>query len=602
MRPITQFRKHSLILGCLLPLATAYGQVPDPQAMAEVNNLNTQFGVPINQISAPGSYTLTADLALSAASLSGGTPLQANPPVLGTVPAYPADQQDGVFIGVPPYKSQFLSPTQTFRFNYFHDRFDYGGPNTAPTQDYATTYGFDSVNASRDPSTINWWPAGTNFEALLNYPDWDLLMPALGLDVGRYDELVDLGEAPIIRAIINSGKYTPVFLTPAAYNEALIDLENAALDPPTLRQQSWYPSTASAADQAAFEKKYYDGFAMSQYATADAARQLGYKNISIYGWRPVYPRWFGLDTWPANPADDWYWQSVGLQVVSHVDIVNNSDYCFYWTPANVAYVLASNDLTLARIRSLPQEQQIPVRPYFWNQLHGGGGGNRWWRGQGLPTEEMRAIALLNAFTQVDGFSLWNVYGSNPNVSPPVTVGSDVMVRNIILAHQEGSGAPLLAHRYAALHITDVNSITGNVQFQVIDKFGYGDNFGEGPNFPFYDININTLMLHLRAPSEPLSGMFDGLALAKLLEYNLRNDNLVQDFDPQQTFAQQMPILRHVQSGNLHLVATYDPQVIYDMPARPITVPNFGGIAGLNLTFEADSEVRVYIVQTPATGS
>jgi hypothetical protein len=129
------------MLGCLLPLATAYSQNPAPEAMAEVTNLNTQFGVPIIGIPAvANSYTLIADYSLNIGTvLTAGTPLQPNPPALGAVPTYPVSEQDGVPAGTPPpYISQYVS--QTFQFNYFSNRFDYGGPNRWPTKRPSTSW------------------------------------------------------------------------------------------------------------------------------------------------------------------------------------------------------------------------------------------------------------------------------------------------------------------------------------------------------------------------------------------------------------------------------------------------------------------------------
>ena len=147
-----------------------------------------------------------------------------------------------------------------------------------------------------------------------------------------------------------------------------------------------------------------------------------------------------------------------------------------------------------------------------------------------------------------------------------------------------------------------NLETSERKKKLIDKTGYGTNYGVGPSFPFYDSTVGEMTPHLRAPSEPLSAMFEGLAMAKLLEWNLRNDTQQVDFNPQQTFGQGLPIERHLVSGNLHLIATYDPQVVYGQPSRPITVNNFAGVAGLTVTFPADDQVRVFVVQLPASGS
>jgi hypothetical protein len=239
-----------------------------------------------------------------------------------------------------------------------------------------------------------------------------------------------------------------------------------------------------------------------------------------------------------------------------------------------------------------------VRAYVSNQLIGGGGGWRWWTGQPLLSEEMRAIALLGAFTQYDGLVVFN-FGptSNDNLPPAITTGADVMIKdNAFTAGKEGGGAHTFA-RYDALHITGVDG-SGNVQFQLIDKTGWGDNFAVGPAFPFYDSTVTAMTSHLRTAYEPVAALFEGLALAKGVESILRTGTPVADFNSQQVFVQGTPILRHVVSGNLHLIATYDPQVAYGQPARTITVKDFNGVSGLTITFPADDQVRLFMVESP----
>jgi hypothetical protein len=575
----------------LLWTTFAYGADPAANAMLEINNITTQFGVPLIQLSATGgNRKLSASQSLTAAMLQG-VAIQPNPPELTSTPVYPPNQQDAV-PAPPPYISSDLG---NFRFQYFNNLFNFAGYHTWPSTDYAAVHGFNSVSAySRNSTTSPQMPSDTQWMASFSYPNWVTFMGTLGLDAGRYDELVDLGEDQIVQAVIQSGTYATV--TAANSDQLMLDMEHAALDPPTLRQQAWYPSASSPADRAAFEKKYYDGFALSEYAPVDAARQLGFKNISLYGWKPVSAGWFQAATFAADPATDWYWQNVGIQVVSHVDSINNSVYCYYWTIANAAYTLAQNDLNLKFVSSLPAAHRKPVHPYFWNQLHGGGGGWRWWAGQALATEEMQAITLLNAFTQYDGMVLWNWSGTgNDNVPPPLVVGTDVMVRDGSLsAVREGGGAQVFA-RYDALHITALDG-SGNVQFQLIDKANINGNYGVGAAFPFYDSTVDVMTPRLRAPSESLAAIFEGLAVAKLLEWNLRNDTQVVDFDAQRIYAQTLPISRHLSNGTLHIIATYDPQVVYGQPARNVVIPNFAGVDGLTVTLAADSQVRVFFLQ------
>jgi Concanavalin A-like lectin/glucanases superfamily len=581
-------------LACVVSVAAPLrAQEADYQANAEVFNLTQQFGLPVIQLGVgAGNYTLSAAQSLTAASLPQAV-IQNGAPQLGSAPAFPITQQDGVV--TPPYVSTGLG---NFGFDWFNNVYVFFGYYTWSTEDYAALHGFNALGSSyRDATTDSWEPAGTQWMTSVTNLNWDGVMSQLKLDPQRWDELMDLGAANVVQTILNA---SPSFFPPdpTRIDQLQIDLENAALAPAALRTQIWYPSGGTAEEMAAFEKKYYDGFALTQYSTVDAARQLGFKSLSVYGWNPSSVGWIGMPTYVADPAGEWYWQNVGLQVISHVDIVNNSVYCYYWDPANVAYTLARNDINLAFVNSLPPAQRKPVRPYFTNQLTGGGGGWRWWRNQPLATEEMRAMALLNAFTQYDGMVLWNWSGTvNDNVPPAIVTGADLMLAdNAFSASQEGGGAHSFT-RYDAVHILNADS-SGNIQIQLLNMDS-SHNYGVDPTLPTYDSTAAALTPHLRPPSEPLSGLFEGLALAKLLEWNLRNSRRVVDFDPQQVFAQVSPVSRHIKNGDLHILATYDPQVVYGKPARNLTISNFNGVSGLNLTLAADSQVRLYAVRIPA---
>jgi hypothetical protein len=628
--------------------SNAYAQGVPPEALSEASYIRQTFGVPIKRyVRAPGAYTLSIRDSLTASMLSGKV-IDNSPPYLSATPNYPAWQQDNT--STPAYIAPDIG---NFGFKYFHNEFNLGGWNSWPTQDYASTHGFGVVSSYyRDPyqwwsswspgngipqqtwNAGSWLPAQTQWMGWVSNLDWHTFGQTLGVAgtmCGNYlcyndihwDALVDIGENAVKQAILASNLFQQFGVyggalpfDPGKFSEFMIDLEHSALSPQQLRAKSWYPSSGTAEEKVAFEKKYYDGYAMSHYVPVKAARELGFRNISLYGWKPISANWYDLSGYVADPTTDWYWQFVGKQVIEHVDSVNNSVYNFYWTPENLAFTLAQNDLNIKFVNSLPASLRKPVRPYFWNQLHGGGGSSwNWWAGMPLASEEMRAMALLNAFTQYDGMVLWNWTGAGPTHSapPPIPSASKVnghfadgivqMFKEDFTAVSEVDGIAVNFSRYDAIYITNVDA-DGNVQFQRIDKLGSSqNNYGVGAGFPFYRSTKSALTPHLRAASEPLAGLFEGLAMTKLLEWNLRHGTIVSDQDSQQVFAlsqppavQIVPIIRHIANGDLHVVATYDPQVVYGKPARVIPVNNFGGVTGLNLTFPADSQVRVYMIR------
>ena len=68
--------------------------------------------------------------------------------------------------------------------------------------------------------------------------------------------------------------------------------------------------------------------------------------------------------------------------------------------------------------------------------------------------------------------------------------------------------------------------------------------------------------HLRAKSEPVAAMIEGMALVKPLEYTLRHGEVKIDIPARRQFKQTLPIVRRVKHGPVHIVMTYDPQVVH----------------------------------------
>lgn len=154
----------------------------------------------------------------------------------------------------------------------------------------------------------------------------------------------------------------------------------------------------------------------------EAAREVGYKNISIYSEQPV-PGFEELVHQNKYIVDKWA-ERIFLQILPLVDIVNPGPFCPAWLPAepdNVAFTLAHSDLSLKYLKA--KNSPRPLRQYFWYQFFGNSGdidkeGNPWYGLQALPMEDMRAMACLNAFTQYDGMVLYGWTGSVNHNKPP----------------------------------------------------------------------------------------------------------------------------------------------------------------------------------------
>lgn len=585
-----------LVLGDPCPVAAG----TPPEAWAEIKALETTFGVPAILIRPQArSYSIAKNKSLTAAKLRG-IKLQPDPPQITVFPSYDPRMADGTTS--PPYKVPQL---RNFRFNYFTNEFNYGGWHMFNAVDYACLHGFDTIFPyTRDPLGITHMPAGTKF---MTWPgwEWDPFMTAKSIPLGRWDKLWEIGEANLATQVRDYG-----FLAGRSgsdWDSCMIDVENWCYSPTELRTQPWYPSSDTEANRIAFEKKYYDGFALSKYVFVTAARAKGFRNISMYGLSP-YGKigWWGLDTDPAQPAGDWFWNLVAKQVTARLDIVNDSVYTYYWSPQNVAYTLAHNDLNLRYMATLPTVQRKPLRCYYENQCIGGNGGVRpptwaWYFNQPLMNEDMRAMAFMCFFTGANGLVLWNWSGTGNN-NIPVDINTefaslgycDVHLKDDLVATDQRTGLPVTFHRYDPLHITAINS--GVATFQKIIWWDWANNYGCIPANPTYTASVADLQAHTRAPNESLAGLFEGLAMAKVVEYTLAHGRPMLDFDPQLTFKNESVVCRRVRLNEINLVATYDPKALfYGNAPRSVALTNFDGVPGLNVTLPADAQPRLYVL-------
>ena len=164
-------------------------------------------------------------------------------------------------------------------------------------------------------------------------------------------------------------------------------------------------------------------------------------------------------------------------------------------------------------------------------------------------------------------------------------------KDAFTARQEGGGTRAFK-RYDL--ITFASLTNGAVRFQWVDPNKAKDH-GIGAGHPFYTAAAAALIAHLISPFECLQGLYRGLGLAKQVEWTVRHGKIVWDFDSKATLDKLLPIERHIQAGDLHVVATYDPKAVFGGGSRSVAVNNFAGVQGLNVTFPADAQVRIFLV-------
>jgi hypothetical protein len=383
----------------------------------------------------------------------------------------------------------------------------------------------------------------------------------------------------------------------------MIDIEDAVLPPAILHQQNYFPQTSPQAAQE-FERRYYAGYASTYLAAIAAARREGWQTISVYGWSPVRGGWWGLPNVSPDIATDWSWTTFGRPILDAVDIVNDSVYCYYWSSQNVAYVLANIDLNVARLRAVGSTKR--VRPYTWTLLHGGDAVRHWWTEQPLPNEEERAIATTIFFTGVDGFNAWNWSGTESlntvalrrkgeagATGDPGWEYLDVVVGSAFDAMSD-SGASQHFSRYDALHVLGLDDKTHEIRFQRI--LPTERDLGLGPQSAVYSAASEELLPHLRPRSDPIAALIEGMALAKAFEFILRYGEVKIDVAAQTQFAEELPIVRRVKIGPLHVLVTYDPTVVHGGQPRDVILDDFDGIPGLHVSLPADAETRIFVLE------
>lgn len=580
--------RHSLLvagLALLCGLGSLGAQAADP-GLAEIAALKAKVRsfVPAT-LPATGEVVLRPEQGVSIDDLRE-VELDDKPPVLGKrLAPYPPEMADDCPEGERPlYQPEAIRP---FRFRYFHNEFNVFGGHTWSLFDYAALHGFDILVRGVPEEVRSHMPADTHWLHMFYGPGWDEWMAVHQIPEGRYDLLPPL--ETLVDMLVESGKYDKDPLC----DHLTFDMEHGWLRPDNLRKQDWYPKNATAEEQAAFEQRYIRGFANTLIAPCLAARRQGWKNLGIYGFYPYPRQWGGLDKAQADPAGDWDWNTWGKDVYNAVDIIYASVYSFYWSPGNVAYVLANADLQKQMVDSMPVKK--PIRFYFMPTLHGGGGGWRWWQGQPIAREEFQASLSLGLFTGVDGADIWSG-GRSEFCSPPIPkANADLMIADDFVADSE-AGEAMAFKRYDVVHALSVDPEKKTVRFQ---KIAPGKpNQGVNDQAPFYTTDADELRSHLIPFAESFLGIFEGLALAKPFEYLLRHGEVKQDIPSTVQFGKGLPVVRRVKLGKISVIGTYDPNVIFGGQPRNVTLPDFDGHAGLTLVLPAEAKTRIFVVMEP----
>lgn len=592
----------SIALVLLLPEMPAGAADPagPAQAWREVEHLTkTVKGLPVVVLpSTPGTVTVAPSQTLTIEQLRG-VELDPDPPRLG--PPNDAFRELTAHLlsaENPPYVARDIGP---FRFRHLDVEFHYDGSrqSTWPICEYATTHGFNRLSLYK-VNTTNWGhlPAGTDWAKVSGYY-WANWFKAHQLEPNRWDQLAEAAERG--ERLIPEGALKPN----AAFSRYMVDLEFGGLLPADdLRRQPWYPADAGEATRAAFEKRYYAGYALAFSEPGRAAHRDGWQTVSIYAWQSFRQTWYGLDPRiQLDPTTPWVRHFLD-SIYDAYDILHLDGYCYEWSPRNVAFALRTADEGRSYVQTRPTPK--PVRLYASTVILNKPACGPWLRVQPLPNEEMRAIVALQFFTGVDGIIQWCFAGNNDHTRPPdlMRFADKPQATNVVqvghtFAARDAAGTAHAFKRYEFLRVQNVDTNTGTASFYRIRA---DTRLEDQPpdRESVCALPCAELGAVLRPVSEPVAAFIEGLALVRPLEYTLRHGEPKQDIDMQRAWSEILPIVRRVTLGNLHVLATYDPAVVHGGAPRRITLDDFGGNKGLTLVLPADEQVRLVLLKSPAS--
>jgi hypothetical protein len=383
----------------------------------------------------------------------------------------------------------------------------------------------------------------------------------------------------------------------------MVDLEFGGLLPlEDLRRQPWYPAGSNAACRAAFERRYFDGYALAYSEPGRAAHRDGWKTVSVYAWQSFRQTWYGLDARIRLDLDiPWVHHFID-SIYDAYDILHLDGYCYEWSARNVMFALLTTDEGRAYALSRPTRK--PVRLYFSTVILNKPECGPWLRVQPLPNEEVRAIVALQFLAGADGIIQWCFAGNSDHTRAPdlqqfanrphatniVQVGSAFQAADMKSGRQEFK-------RYDFLRVLNVDTNTGVAHFYRIRPDTRIEDQPPGHE-PVCLLPCDDLAGTLRPISEPVSAYVEGLALIRPLEYTLRHGEPKQDMDMRRAWKEILPIVRRVKLGDLHIVASYDPAVVHGGTPRSVELRDFDGRKGLTLHIPADEQLRLFVLRSP----
>ena len=597
---------------------------------AEIAGLQA-LGVTVYTLPAsPETLVLARGESLTAESVRGQT-LDPNPPSLQGDPWSEPENQVEVDPANGPYRAKDIAP---FRFRRFDNEFLSVAYYDNNMMEYATTHGFNVLWSDGSHPLDDWKahaPSGTEFLSwyvMIHY--WKAgLYPGLGHSTihqpdgtVRFDKVETLS-IDVKQHFLDNAASILVGLD--AYDNIMLDVEYAALEPDQLAAQAWAPT--APIEYAAFEAQYYQGYIKTHTGLIQAARELGGNGLSMYA-APMRSWFCGLQVVSVNPlySPEAIWERYGAAIAAEVDILNPSVYLTLARPQTIPMVLGNLD------RWAAVAGDKPVRAYVDTHYYSG----PFFEKESAFVEEARALGVLPFFAGVDGLAWFGGMSSlgvstfdSAHEPPTLTVQTDIsgvdgetlfaalkadLHRMVVVAKPfESDGVSF--ERYDALFIMRYDG--GPDDLVHFRRFCFEPDFTCGGDVSIKTVPAAVLQPNLRAASEGLSGLIEGLAMVKLLEHTLADGVISIDVPAHQQFVycgwtaipQVKPVTRRVSACGYEVVTSYDPQAVYkgyadanpvaDADVRWVTLEDFAGKPGQIVQIPTDAQLRIFVISHPA---
>jgi hypothetical protein len=399
-------------------------------------------------------------------------------------------------------------------------------------------------------------------------------------------------------------------------------------------------------------KDYYDGIALSYTQPMSLAKsRFNWRKVSLFGLNMNQTSWSVIGDPDQFMVDELDWSLYSQKVHEGSDTIHPSVYLTRWSARNIAASLSYLDSNWELVKSYPPGSRHNLFPFLRPMYLSSGTACdparpdkpwNWFKDLPIPDEEARAMTVAAFFSDIKGFGVWSSHRESPNGYLP---GSMTRDRTFLVERDKRviglAGASIDLKKYDVIFVRE-RRVEGSrtwITFEVMPKpletmptktlsalkkcIDHKDIDG----VRIFTASEASLLPLLRAETRAIAAIFEGMALIQPIEYLVFTGQTIEEVSPRVQFGKPWfspvvngllqagtpatSIVRHKRvtynapdaSGDynqrkvLHLVFTYDPQVLYKVRSSDtILLKDFAGVAGRTLKLRADAQPRIYLFE------